>query len=80
MKEKSDNKRFPGLPGMTGEVEDLTKAQARAFHEDTAYNHYRLDQIKDHDVAHHLFDMLINTDPTAVRDIAYGAIDQVMRE
>jgi hypothetical protein len=71
--------RLPNLPGIPQNVEDLTVEQARALHQDIAYDQYRLQRIKDYDVAHHIFDMLINTSPMRVRDFVYGAIDDVMR-
>jgi hypothetical protein len=83
IRDSNDRKREPGrlpnVPGIPQSVRDLTVEQARALHQDIAYDQYRLQRIKDYDVAHHIFDMLINTSPTPVRDFVYGAIDDVMR-
>jgi hypothetical protein len=69
----------PKLTGIPESVRDLTVGQARALLQDTSYDDYQLDRIKDYDAARHIFDMFINTKPGPVRDFVYGAIDDVMR-
>lgn len=70
----------PDFTGTPKNVRDLTVEQARRVHQDVAYDHYSLQRIRDYDVAHHIFDMLTNTEPHHIRDFVYGAIDDVMRQ
>jgi hypothetical protein len=70
----------PGLVGIPKSVRDLTVGQARALMRKIFYDHYQLRRIKNYDVAHHIFDTLINTQPDYARDMIYGAIDDVMRQ
>jgi hypothetical protein len=67
------------VTGIPENVRDLTVGQARKLLQDTSYDDYQLNRIKDYDVARHIFDMFINTKPGSVRDFVYGAIDDVMR-
>ncbi len=69
----------PGLVGIPESVRDLTIGQARALMRKIFYDHYQLRRINDYDVAHHIFDTLINTSTDYARDMIYGAIDDVMR-
>jgi hypothetical protein len=70
----------PTVTGVPQNVRDLTVGQARMLLQGTSYDDYQLDRIKDYDVAHHIFDMFVNTRAGPVRDFVYGAIDDVMRQ
>jgi hypothetical protein len=72
-------RRLPGVPGIPKNVENLTLEQARALHKDLAWDTYKLDQIKDDNIAFQFFDMRTMTSPYGMKKIIYAAIDDVMK-